>query len=168
MTKSSEDRGACISDCGLYRYALWRIWDNSLQQVTWVMLNPSTADHEVDDPTIRRVTSFTRDAGYGGFSVLNLFAFRSPSPRAMKSADDPIGPHNMAYFSGLVADRQDVVAAWGTNGGWMDRDLEIMRVLCRNKVMCLGTTKDGYPRHPLRLPKTQELIPYNGRQICVA
>ncbi len=58
------------------------------------MLNPSTADASVDDPTIRRCMGFSRRLGYQGMVVVNLFAWRSPKPSELSKADDPVGPDN--------------------------------------------------------------------------
>ncbi len=53
-TDIALERGAQLSDCGAYRYRLWREWDTSCPTLAFLMLNPSTADHRVDDPTITR------------------------------------------------------------------------------------------------------------------
>src|SRR4051812_19920431 len=70
-------KGASISSCELYRWTLTRDWADGAR-VCWVMLNPSDADHEIDDPTI------LRSWGYSGFTVVNLYPFRSPSPPKCK------------------------------------------------------------------------------------
>lgn len=54
------------------------------------MLNPSTADENVDDPTIRRCINFAKDWGYGGMYVGNLFAFRTAYPKELKEAGFPV------------------------------------------------------------------------------
>ena len=64
---------AVISDCQRYRYWLER--DRGERPLVFVMLNPSTADAEVDDPTIRRCRRFASDNGYTGIIVVNLYAF---------------------------------------------------------------------------------------------
>ena len=69
-------RNAELSACGKYRYRLSRIWDDKKPLVLFIMLNPSTADAEQDDPTIRRCIAFAKNWGYGGFMAGNLFAFR--------------------------------------------------------------------------------------------
>src|SRR5262245_19133112 len=93
-----QTKEALISPCGLYRYWLTRTWDNSLRRVCWVMLNPSTADAEQDDPTIRRCVGFARSWGAGGIIVVNLFAFRASDPKALLRAADPVGPDNDGHI----------------------------------------------------------------------
>jgi hypothetical protein len=73
-------RTAIISECGRYRYRLTREWGDG-PLLTFAMLNPSTANAEIDDPTIRRCMSFGRREGASGISVFNLFA--QPTPRGL-------------------------------------------------------------------------------------
>lgn len=142
-------RSAEISKCGRYRWWLRRQWipDNG-RVVCFVMLNPSTADASIDDPTIRRCMRYARDWGYSTLSVRNLFALRATDPGELKTAANPTGglegDHNL--FAARTADL--VVAAWGA---WVPfgRDHEVMSMLAGVPVHCLGTTKGGGPRHPL-------------------
>ena len=78
------ERRANFSRCRQYRYALWRQWGASADFVLIVGLNPSTADHRRDDPTIRRCIGFARDWGYSGLCVANLFAYRATYPAQLK------------------------------------------------------------------------------------
>ena len=103
---------ATISPCGLYRYELVRAWGDP-PFCAFVMLNPSTADGAEDDNTIRRCVGFAQRFGFGGFSVVNLFAFRATKPEAMLAAADPVGPDNDAHILGALAAAQRVFAAWG-------------------------------------------------------
>ena len=90
--KADMERSANFSRCRRYRYALWRRWAPGDDYVLLVGLNPSTADHRRDDPTIRRCIGFARDWGYSGLCVANLFAFRATYPRDLFAADDPVAP----------------------------------------------------------------------------
>lgn len=90
-------RSASLSGCGTFRYDLGRVWDpGNPRRVLWVMLNPSTADADVDDPAIRRCVAFSKREGAGGLTVTNLFAFRASNPAALVDASDPVGPENDA------------------------------------------------------------------------
>src|SRR5215510_5582686 len=88
------ERDAVLSDCGRYRYMLRRTWDHSKPRVLFVMLNPSTADAEIDDATIRSCIRLAKGAGYGSFEVVNLYALRATDPAELQRADDPVGPKN--------------------------------------------------------------------------
>ena len=87
--------GATFSSDERYRYLLWRRWSSS-QLALFIGLNPSTADAANDDPTIRRITGFSRSLGFGGFLIVNLFAFRATKPIDLFASSDPIGPENDA------------------------------------------------------------------------
>lgn len=112
------ERAAVISACGAYRYSLTRKWSDA-PLLSFVMLNPSTADAKEDDPTIRRCIGFARREGAGGLIVANLYALRSPSPEALWSARNPIGPENLQTLAGLAAQAVDqsfpIVCAWGAH-----------------------------------------------------
>lgn len=103
-------KDAVISDCGQYRYLLSRDWESGLQRLVFIGLNPSTADAEIDDPTIRRLIGFSKAWGYGGFDIVNLFALRSKDPKMLCDHDDPIGPLNDTYLSSPRTQSQIAVA----------------------------------------------------------
>lgn len=143
------ERGAVISECGRYRYSLWRRWGTS-GIVMFVGLNPSTADAKQDDPTIRRCMEFARSWGYGALVMCNLFAWRSTDPESMKAAADPVGPDNDATLLVEAATASVAVAAWGVHGAHQGRNNAVREMLPR--LHCLTLTKDGHPGHPLYLP----------------
>lgn len=134
-----------------YRYTLERVLNplHPEPTVLFVMLNPSTADEREDDPTIRRCIGFARSWGAGRLRVVNLFAARATDPREMKAMDDPVGPGNDQWIAHEIANAETVVAAWGTHGAYRDRAADVMAMLPGVDWQCLGTTKDGHPRHPL-------------------
>lgn len=157
--------GAVLSECGCYRYTLTRKWNESLTALTFIMLNPSTADATLDDPTIRRCIGFARERGFGGLLVLNLFAFRATKPTDMKAARDPVGPDNdghiIAALTAAGAASSPVIAAWGVHGAYNGRDDEVRKLSleCGVNLMCLGSTKGNHPRHPLYVAAVQEFVP---------
>ncbi len=145
---------AILSSDSKYRYRLSRCWAPNVAPLVWIMLNPSTADAVSDDPTIRRCVSFARRWGYGGIHVYNLFALRSASPRALETADDPVGPANDSWLEKTVETGSSIVAAWGTCHTALQRDraARIRGVLSNHSlasVLCLGLTATGQPKHPL-------------------
>lgn len=157
--------GATLSPCGKYRYRLDRFWSGE-HALPFIMLNPSTADASQDDPTIRRCMGFARDRGFGGIIVTNLFAYRATSPNDMRAEHFPVGVFNDDYLTGLMnwAARADVpvVAAWGAHGGFRRRDEQVLSLArfigCR--MVCLGTTAAGHPRHPLYVKGDQPFEPF--------
>lgn len=152
-------RDATISACKLYRYSLTRLWNPRLPIVLFVGLNPSTADANNDDNTIRRCIGFAKAWFCGGLIMANLFAFRSRYFKPLKSVPDPVGPDNDVYLRQLHRGSDMTVSCWGTNGRFLERDNEVLSELVRIKpVHCIQTTKDGIPGHPLYLKK--ELKPH--------
>jgi hypothetical protein len=145
------DDGAARID-GAYRYSLWRRVGESRKRVLFVMLNPSTADAIVDDPTIRRCMGFARTWRFGELEVCNLFAYRTPCPSALLRAADPVGPSNDRALSRAVARADRVIAAWGVIGMRSTRALVVLEMLRGVRLECLGRTRDGAPRHPLYVP----------------
>lgn len=149
---------AVISDCSNYRYVLER--EKGSNPLVFLMLNPSTADASLDDPTIRRCRRFAFDNGYTGIVVVNLFAFRATKPKDLFSANDPVGPLNELYISEQTI-QKDVCCAWGANAP-TDRVQAVKNVLAYSdaNTLCLGVTKNGSPRHPLYVKADQKLVKY--------
>lgn len=144
--------GALFSHDRRYRYRLWRRWDRTRPLIAFCMLNPSTADERTDDPTIRRCVGFARDWGYGGVEVVNLFALRATDPRELRRARDPIGAGNDGHLVAAAARSAAVVIAWGAHGALLARDRRTLAMLSRRaRLLALGWTKSGAPRHPLYL-----------------
>lgn len=159
-------KSAWISTCGRYRYRLGRFWGPGAT-LPFVMLNPSTADADVDDPTIRRCIGFARREGACGIVVVNLFAFRATSPKVMKAAADPYGPDNEAALRMAAKEaaitKTPIVCAWGSHApATMARS--VVRMLSDEgvRLVCLGRTagKGAPPRHPLYVPGAQQFEDY--------
>jgi hypothetical protein len=164
---------ASFSPCRSYRYDLVRTWTPLIvplgeprKQLAVVMLNPSTADESRDDPTIRRVIGFAQAWGCGSLVVLNLFALRATDPDVMLAAVDPVGPQNdeflRQYLGAFARNGLPVLAAWGVHGSHRGRDAAVLRIVPGVDWRCLGTTKDGAPRHPLYVRATTQLQPFGG------
>ncbi len=142
-------RSAVISGDGLYRYRLDRRWAPGAT-VAWVMLNPSTADGETDDATLRKVTRYSRGWGFGALTVVNLYGYRATDPRDLWKAADPVGPENDRHITEAVS-RAEVVAAWGAHAR-ADRIAAALALIAKapgaSRVHALGVTKSGQPKHP--------------------
>ncbi len=156
-------RLAEISDDGRYRYKLSRWWSDDLgiDAVVWMMLNPSTADAEQDDATIRRCIGFSQRWGYDGLVVVNLFALRSTDPKAMFANPDAIGGRRNRDTVLYEAKGRDVVVAWGANVDGVAAYTNLLATRVQEvarSITCLGVTKGGHPRHPVRLPYAAERV----------
>jgi hypothetical protein len=150
--------GAIFSPCGTFRYALWRIWGEGRAFAVFNGLNPSTADHLEDDPTIRREMGFVMSwPDYDGLIKINAHAFRATDPAVMLAAPDSIGPDNDHWtYEAMKIGAGPGVACWGADGNHAGRADQLRQ---NYNWRCFGVTKDGHPRHPLYLPKTATLQP---------
>jgi hypothetical protein len=155
-----------------HRYALLRCWDADAPMVTFVMLNPSTADAFTLDPTVRRCLSFARREGAGSLQVVNLFALRSTDPAALYSHPDPVGPLNNQFIRTAAWASTLIVAGWGAHGTYQGRGEAVTRALTdpalTGRLHCLRVTKSGQPGHPLYIPGDAPLLPYGAPHLAVA
>jgi len=155
-------RSAVFDRTRRYRYLLRRRWAAGPTAV-FVLLNPSTADDRRDDATIRRCIGFARRWGCGSLEVVNLFARRATRPADLMRAHDPVGPDNDRYLRAAARRSDHLIVGWGGHGTYLGRAraVEILMDGVR-PVHCLGLTRTGEPRHPLRLPYATALRPYMG------
>jgi hypothetical protein len=161
-------RRAHIDRSGENRFWLLRDW-NGLRTITFVMLNPSVADHTIDDPTIRKCIGFAQRLGYGRMYVVNLFSLRATDPKELRLRTGRVLSNIAAIQSRLqVAD--GVVFAWGASIVQAPPDARVRALRCLAEITealdvepwCLGTSKDGHPRHPLMLPYATKLEMWRG------
>jgi hypothetical protein len=151
-----------------YRYTLHRRWDpepgpmtRSGGRVCFCLLNPSTADARVLDPTLKRCLGFARRWGFGHMEVVNAFALRSTQPAALKKHPDPVGPGNDRAILRAAKRADLVVVGWGTHATWQGRHEvlgDLLASVC--EPMRWALTKDGHPRHPLYLRSDCAISPY--------
>lgn len=140
-----------------YRYALVRCPDrSSVRTVVWIMLNPSTADAFTNDPTVARVVR--RSLDFDRVVILNLWALRSPYPRVLREAADPVGPDNDEVIRRFVSEAETVVAAWGAFAAFAPERIAHVRALVDRPMLCLGFTLNGQPRHPLYVSSATQLV----------
>lgn len=166
-----DTKGGAVID-GVYRYLLWREWRGTHKVSNWrwnghdgagkiigepkaclfIMLNPSTADADHDDPTVRRCISFAKAWKYERLEIVNLFAYRTKDPKelfALNHNDDPVGVRNQNYIEDLAYRAGIVIAAWGVHGQYMDQAETVRGWLGSRKLHALKLTKEGFPQHPL-------------------
>ncbi len=161
-----------ISLCGSYRYTLSRpamaplTTQPGWKPLAFCMLNPSTADAQSDDPTIRRCRYFAErwaeQHGTAGMVVVNLYALRSSDPAVLKRHADPVGPQNDQWIKSVASECSGVmVCAWGANADPL-RAAHVVQMLqdAGIKLLCLGTTREGHPRHPLYVKGDTPLVEY--------
>jgi hypothetical protein len=151
---TSISGSAVLSECGRYRYVLQRSLGSVLRwyrPMLFIMLNPSTADASVDDPTIRRCIWFAKREGATHLTVVNLFALRATDPQELQRASDPIGPENDRHIGEQVEKHngRPIVAAWGAHKFARNRAAEVR--LKFGPFLCLGMTVNNCPKHPLYL-----------------
>ena len=148
-------RSATISDCGQYRYMLHRSWGLDPRILLFVMLNPSKGDAKIDDHTIRKCIGFGKRLGYDRICIVNLYAWRATNPGDLGNVVDPVGPLNDGYIDAAARGCNRMIVAWGANKFGDEKRvgefLKMGRMASWPAMECLGTAKEGAPRHPLML-----------------
>lgn len=154
---------ATISECGTYRYQLTRSTGVSGPSMLYIMLNPSGDDEHfeevVDDPTIVRCMGFAAREGFGSIEIVHLFGLRSTDLQNLHDYFDPVGPDNDRHVADACARADRIVVAWGAEGRHHPERVRTIDDIIdaeNGTAYCLGLTKDGEPRHPLRLPGDTE------------
>lgn len=175
LIKLSEDSGASFSDCRSYRWTLWRVWGRNQiwnadgvrskpRMITFIGLNPSTADAEKNDPTVSRCISRAKGLGFDGMFMANLFSLRATNPADMKAHRLPVGWLNNKAIIKMCDQSMRVVLCWGNHGRFMNRSSAVLRLLIEesdhHQLWCLGKNKSGEPKHPLYIKSAANLVPY--------
>jgi hypothetical protein len=155
---------AVISDDGKYRYYLSRNWGGDGKVVTFIGLNPSKADAKQNDPTVVKCIRFAKSWGATKLLIVNLFAYRSSSPRDLLRVENPIGADNDAWIRRAVEEADIIVAAWGNNGNYLGRANEIAKRF-DGKLQALHLTKQGMPGHPLYIPADKKLVRFDNSEV---
>ncbi|WP_448604716.1 DUF1643 domain-containing protein [Thermoleptolyngbya sp.] len=150
---ASQPAGATFDPSGRYRYTLWRVWEFAAPRVAFVMLNPSTADADQNDPTIRRCIGLAKAWGYGGLEVVNLFAYRATRPQDLRQVDNPVGEAGDRPLITAAERADQIILAWGNWGSLHERDRTVRALLSDYPLYCLGLTQRQQPRHPLYVPR---------------
>ena len=154
IIKNNILRSARFSNDKKHRYKLSRHWDLNKPQILYIMLNPSIGNEIIDDPTIRRLLSFTKKFDYGGFFVGNLFTYITPNP---KTLDTSIGltNKNLNVLTNLVSKADVVVYAWGNS---IEEPNEFKKFI--SNPMCFDKNLNGTPKHPLYLHSNSKFIKF--------
>lgn len=152
-----ENKGAQFSLCGKYRYALWRIWDETKPLVMFIGLNPSTANEATNDQTIDSVKRISVYNGYGGFYMMNCFGIISKDPQILKQIEDPQG-ENLEWHGKIRERCQDVVFAWGNFKEV--REIAKEMIIAYPNALCIRKNNNGSPVHPLYQKEKSKLIKF--------
>jgi hypothetical protein len=153
---------ALLSPCGRYRYTLTRVLNPAVPKearrtVLFLGVNPSTADGETDDASIRKMCGFARHWGFDRVQVGNVFGWRATDVRELARTDDPVGPENDHHLEQLIGGADLVVPCWGREKKVPPRLQARFGVVgaliaaWEKPTGCLGLTQCGSPRHPLML-----------------
>lgn len=168
MTDLFTRRRAWFSDCRRWRWMLEIRWAPGGRVLVALMLNPSKADEEGNDPTVERIEQRARRLGYSAVIILNAFAWVETNRLAMLQVEDPVGRFNDNYLRTTLREVKivggDVMVGWGNEGGHRGRHLEVQAILDEVGIqaLCLGTNANGQPVHPLYQSYDKPLIPWRA------
>lgn len=152
---------AMLSPCLQYRFALSRAWEPNMRVIGFILLNPSTADDKIDDPTVKKLIQFAKHNKYGGFLLANIFSLRSTDPKLLRTHHDPIGPSNDYWIAQLTRWSEIVVCGWGNHGSLNNRGKEVKLIIPKAKRFAFGFNNGGQPTHPLYLSPTKRFLPWH-------
>lgn len=122
-------------------------------------INPSTADANLDDATVRKWTGFCKRWGASRYVVGNAWPLRSTDVRRLASTTRwlDIGRENQRHILAMAAEADILVPCWGDRAKVpraMHNELDELLSLLRGTGKPLrhfGLTKGGDPKHPLML-----------------
>ncbi|MEM9161944.1 MAG: DUF1643 domain-containing protein [Cyanobacteria bacterium P01_F01_bin.4] len=164
--KDGIERSAIFDATGQYRYSLERRWpaQSSMdrRKVTFIMLNPSRADAQQDETTLRACIQFAQVWEYNVLEVVNLFAYCTAEPKVLKTVKEPVGEACDRYLLAATQSSEKIILAWGNHGSWLNRDQAVFKLLADQltKLSCLACNQSGQPRHPLYVPRNTLPVSY--------
>lgn len=157
---------AVLSPCGQYRYRLDRDVQAAGLVFAYFGVNPSTADADLDDATVRKWRGFTRLNGGSRFIAGNVFSFRATDVKTLKDCPALQGPEHDRYINEIVAEADVLVPCWGRTQKLPPElrhecaAMMEMLLAAGKPVLHFGTTKDGDPKHPQMLGYDTQLVPW--------
>lgn len=164
LPAAAVDKGAHFSQDRKYRYALWRIWDKEKPLVMFIGLNPSTANEDENDPTIRSVERISKFNGYGGFYMMNCFPFVSTDPKQLYDCSHSIRNEN--YLKEVASTCKDVVFAWGNFDVVKKLGVDYILGQWFPNAKALHINKGGTPKHPLYCKTETIFVNWNAGSSC--
>lgn len=153
--------GAIFDDNKAHRFRLWRKWDSSKPMVLFIMLNPSTADADKNDPTVTRLIKFAQNFNYGGFYVGNIYSYITPYPETLYflRSDEFKYEENLDHLLQMADECKDIIFGWGNGAKIFNSPAEITRMF--PEAFCFELTNTGHPKHPLYLSNKSRLFKYS-------
>lgn len=166
-----------FSNCGSYRWILKRELLSGTKTVAFIGLNPSKANSFDNDRTLIRINNFCSRWNYKNIYIINLFGLISKSPSQLSKSKDPIGLNNDLITLITLKFWQknlncDLWLGWGDKGQLKGRDREVLQIIKNlsnmnsnennysKRILSLGLSKKGNPRHPLYMPNESFLRPF--------
>ena len=116
------------------------------------MLNPSSADENIDDPTTKKVISYSKKWGYGGLHICNLYTYRTTSPKILFDIPKNKRGSNKNEIKKYAKKSSKVVYAWGNKEKvppWLNQMVP--------NPSFIELSKEGVPKHPLYLKSNLKL-----------
>jgi hypothetical protein len=156
--------GACFDEGRNHRYALWRIWDNTVKPLLFIGLNPSTASEHKDDPTIIRLVNFAKSWHYGGLYAGNLYSIVSPDPKVLVMPISPFDTdQNDIALQAMSKTCSTILVGWGEWGKRLGKRPDEVLEIIGGRAFCLKINKSGEPVHPLYQPSDSKLMLYDRK-----
>jgi hypothetical protein len=133
----------------------------------WCGTNPSTAEADIDDPTVRREWGFTQRWGFKAYVKVNVMSYRATFPKDLLAAGVvPSHELNLPTILDWAKNASLIVCCWGSVHPKLRHHAEHVESALRDaghSLCCLHLTKGGMPGHPLYLPNNSKLIPFERR-----
>lgn len=170
---------ASLSDDKRHRFLLTRKWKTQKEEryilglygeVLWILLNPSNANDTIDDPTIKKIVTFTDRMGFTSLSVVNLYSYISSSPAVLwnEQTREERKDLNFAYIKAAADKATRIMFTWGDYqvAHTMGAKITAMLLANGNRIFyCLGKNVNGSPKHPVRLSYSTQVEVYYKRSV---
>lgn len=161
-----------VSKDHIYRYELSRVWDENLPVLLLIMMNPSTASKNENDPSVAKCMRYAEDWGYGTLLVGNGFAYRATDHKQLGKVADPIGPENDKHLLRMAERADTILFAYGQPSQKLRfRGPQVASMLAEShlsKFHVLELALDGTPKHPLYLKGSLKPIPWKFQTSAAA
>lgn len=166
----TEKGTAIFSPCRRWRYVLERRLRSGPRRLAMLLVNPSKAGEEMEDPTSRKGIGFAWRLDFDVLVIVNPFALVSTDVRGLLTAADPIGPDNDLHLARELSLADMVIAGWGRKAGRLGRLIDaraavVAKMVPAQKLHALRILPSGHPEHPLMLPYDLTPVLYRGMEM---